>query len=82
MRGIKTGGRVAGTPNKITNELREVLKEVAMNELDNIPALLKEVTPECRLQVLVKILYLIVPRVNDDTQAYFDLKQITGMNIM
>ncbi len=34
--GKKYGGRKKGTPNKLTKELREVLKDVLFNELVNI----------------------------------------------
>ncbi len=34
MQGKKTGGRVAGTPNKITIELRKTLKGIVADELE------------------------------------------------
>ena len=36
MRGTKTGGRQAGTPNKVTSELRDALKAIVANELDTL----------------------------------------------
>ena len=34
--GKKFGGRNKGTPNRLTKELRTILKNVLYNELDNI----------------------------------------------
>lgn len=41
-KGIKTGGRKAGTENQTTKEVRNILKEVIDNELLNIKDLLYE----------------------------------------
>ena len=47
-KGIKTGGRTAGTVNKTTKETRTILKNVINNELLNIETLLTELPPkEC-----------------------------------
>jgi len=47
--GIKHGGRQKGTPNKLTKELRSVLKEVIYNELENIEERLDQLEPKHRL---------------------------------
>lgn len=36
MKGLKTGGRNEGTPNKITKELKEVIKGVIESEFKTI----------------------------------------------
>ena len=41
MTGKKTGGRVAGTPNKISSELRKMLKVIIAGELESLPATLE-----------------------------------------
>lgn len=81
MNRAKTGGRVAGTPNKITGELREVLKTIIEGELVELPELLKELTPDERVGVLVKLLYLVVPKPQDENYIPFNLEQITGMDV-
>jgi hypothetical protein len=63
--GIKTGGRTAGTENKTTKEIRSVLKEVINNELLNIETLLNELPPKERLEVVIKLIPYVLPKVNN-----------------
>jgi hypothetical protein len=37
-KGLKTGGRVAGTPNKLTTDVRQALQQ-AFDEMGGVPAL-------------------------------------------
>lgn len=34
MKRLKTGGRVEGTPNKVTSEIRDELRLIVLNEID------------------------------------------------
>jgi len=61
-KGQKTGGRKAGTPNKITQSTRDRLKDVLDCELDNLPLLFEEVTARDRLQFIVKLIPYIIPQ--------------------
>jgi hypothetical protein len=70
MRGQKTGGRVAGTPNRITIELRKTLKTVVASELESLPGTLAELPPKERLEMLVKLLPFCMPKVNSIQGAY------------
>ena len=63
--GIKTGGRTAGTENKTTKEIRNVLKEVINNELLNIESLLNELPAKERIEVVIKLIPYILPKVNN-----------------
>lgn len=60
-RGIKTGGREAGTPNRLTKELRKVLKDLLHQELENLPEHLNRLEPKERLEILVKLLPYAIP---------------------
>jgi hypothetical protein len=60
--GIKTGGRTAGTENKTTKEIRAVLKEVINNELLNIESLLCELQPKERLDLVIKLMPFVMPK--------------------
>lgn len=63
--GIKTGGRTAGTVNKTTKEIRAVLKDVINNELLNIETLLFEIQPKERLELIIKLIPYVLPKVNN-----------------
>jgi hypothetical protein len=63
MKGQKTGGRVAGTPNRLTKELRTVLRDMIADELDALPATLEGLPPKERLDVVIKLLPFCLPKV-------------------
>ncbi len=63
-KGIKTGGRKKGTPNKLTSELRKVLKEVLTDELETLPTLMAYLEPKDRLQAIIKLMPYILPKVD------------------
>ncbi len=64
MQGKKTGGRSAGTPNKVTSELRKTLKGILAAELESLPATLAELPPKERLELTIKLLSFCLPKVN------------------
>jgi hypothetical protein len=61
--GQKTGGRKSGTANKTTKEIRTVLKSVINNELINIETLLNEMQPKERLEIVVKLIPYVLPKI-------------------
>ncbi len=63
MVGKKTGGRVAGTPNRLTKELRTVLRDMIAAELDALPKTLEGLPPKERLDVVIKLLPFCLPKV-------------------
>jgi hypothetical protein len=70
MQGIKTGGRTAGTPNKVTSELRKTLKGIIAAELDELPTTLAELPARERLDLLIKLLPFALPKVNTISGTY------------
>jgi hypothetical protein len=70
MQGKKTGGRVAGTPNKVTSELRKTLKGIIASELESLPGTLGELPPRERLDLLIKLLPFCMPKVNQISGSY------------
>lgn len=70
MTGTKTGGRKAGTPNKVTKELRETLKSIIGKELDTIPATLDKLTPKDRLEVVLKLMPYCMPKLETINGSY------------
>lgn len=66
--GIKTGGRTAGTLNKTTKEIRAILKDVINDELLNIETLLTELQPKERIELIIKLIPYVLPKVQ--TESY------------
>ena len=62
-KGFKTGGRQLGTPNKTTSELRRVLKHMVDNELQNLQDNINELEPKERIELLIKLLPYVMPKV-------------------
>jgi hypothetical protein len=60
---IKTGGRQQGTPNKLTKELREKLKVIMDVELDGINEMLNTLKPKQRIELIIKLLPYVLPKV-------------------
>ena len=54
--GKKYGGREKGTPNRLTKELRTILKDVLYNELERLEELLESLESKERLELVIKIL--------------------------
>ncbi len=65
MKGIKTGGRSEGTPNRLTSEMREVLKTILEKEIDTLPNQLEKLEPKERLEIVVKLLPYVIPRITE-----------------
>jgi hypothetical protein len=70
MQGKKTGGRVAGTPNKVTSELRKTLKAIVASELEALPTTFEQLQPKERLELLIKFLPFCLPKVNPIGSGY------------
>lgn len=66
-KGIKTGGRQKGTPNKLTREIRSLLKDIVYQEIENLPDTLSRLEPKERAELLVKILAYTLPKVNAES---------------
>lgn len=67
--GKKFGGRQKGTPNKLTKELRSVLKDVLYEEIDRLPERLDELETKDRLELLIKLMPFVFPKVQSISQS-------------
>ena len=63
--GKKYGGREKGTPNRLTKELRSVLKDIVYQELEEIEKHLDELEPKERLELVLKLMPYTLPKVNN-----------------
>lgn len=61
--GIKTGGRTKGTPNRMTKEIRAVLKDVIGEQLESIPDVLATLEPKDKLEFIIKLMPYVLPKV-------------------
>lgn len=62
--GNKYGGRSKGTPNRLTKELRTVLKDIVYRELETIELRLDELEPRERIELIIKIMPYVFPKVD------------------
>lgn len=63
--GKKHGGREKGTPNKLTKELRNVLKDIIYNELETLDEKLEELEPKERIELIIKLLPYTLPKLQN-----------------
>ena len=61
--GNKYGGREKGTPNRLTKELRTLLKDILYQELEQIQERLELLKPKERLELLIKLIPYVLPKV-------------------
>ena len=70
--GIKTGGRKAGTPNKITADLRKVLKQIIAAELEALPETLAQLPGKDRVELVLKLMPFVLPKIESIEGQYDD----------
>ena len=56
-------GRPKGTPNKVTAELRTILKDFIYSELERLPEYFETIETAQRLELLVKLIPYALPKV-------------------
>ena len=63
MKGVKTGGLMKGTPNRLTKELRSALKNIIHDEIEQLPDHFAKLDAKERIELLVKMMPFVLPRV-------------------
>jgi len=81
----KTGGKVAGTPNKATRDIKEAYRQLIEKNLDNLTGWLEtiaEENPEKAIRILSELSEYVVPKLarTDITSGDEPLKQ--NLNII
>ena len=71
--GKKYGGRQKGTPNKITGELKELLKEFILDEFKELKPRIEELDTHQRLQILTKLLPYAIPKEIKKNDEYLNV---------
>lgn len=59
----KTGGRKPGTPNRLTSELRIILKDIVADELEKLPEILDKLDVKDRVEATIKLMAFVLPKV-------------------
>lgn len=67
-------GRPKGTPNVITQDMRRELKAIVESELHHLPDILETLTPLRRIDVLMKLIPYVLPKIepvrSDDGEPF------------
>lgn len=72
----KTGGRAKGTPNKTSQEMRDKIQDVLMDNWGKVNKDMQKLKPKERLDFMVKLLPYITPKLNN-TDFKFDFSALT-----
>lgn len=67
--GKKYGGRKKGTPNRLTKELRVLLKDILYNELEKVDEYLEELEPKEKLEMIIKFMPFVFPKVQSTSHT-------------
>ena len=65
----KSGGRTEGTPNKITQELRNIIRKIIKKELSGFEKNINKLKDKDRLELIVKLLPYVISKmesINED----------------
>ena len=62
---VKYGGRRKGTPNRLTKEVRAVLKEVVFDEMSQIHLHFEKLDSKSRIELLIKLMPYVCPKINN-----------------
>lgn len=59
-----SNGRPKGSPNKVTKELRKIIKDIMNDKLENIDQLFKQLSPNEKMKFLIELLPYCLPKLN------------------
>ncbi len=65
--GKKFGGRTKGTPNKVTNDIREAYKKLLDKNIDNLDKWLNEIaktSPARAFDIILRLSEFVIPKIN------------------
>ena len=74
--GKKTGGRKAGTPNKISGEMRQLLKQIISDELEALPETLAQLQGKERVEAVLKLMPFVLPKI-ESIEGQYDAELFT-----
>jgi len=68
-RGVKTGGRKKGVPNKVSGTVREMISKSLNDEIESLPMLLSQLEPKERIETIIKLLPFIITKKTEEQEA-------------
>jgi hypothetical protein len=84
MKGLKTGGRKKGTPNRTTREARELLEQILYAQFDDIADVLRNIKADDQakyVMALEKLLQYVLPKKTDVTTGDEPIKQSLNITV-
>ena len=60
---VKYVGRKKGTPNRLTKEVRTVLKELVFDEISQVHSHFEKLDPKERIELLIKLMPYVCPKI-------------------
>lgn len=86
-KGSKTGGREFGTPNKVTNEIKQSFQLIIEKNIDNFDTWLNDIAkenPAKAFDIILKLSEFVVPKINKQSiniveNMPYPVVAITGM---
>ena len=76
----KSGGRKAGTPNRVSGDIKTFLAKIVSDNREQIEHDLRAVNPRERLQIIEKFIQYLVPK-QQSVQAEIDINKLTENQI-
>ena len=59
----KAGGRTAGTPNKVTADLRHTIKKIIEDNIEKVSVDIASLSPKDRVAIIEKLLQYVIPKI-------------------
>lgn len=69
-KGIKTGGRMAGTPNRLTFQTRQLLVDALAAEFENLSGTLAKLEPAQRIDAICKLAKYALPTMQTESISH------------
>jgi hypothetical protein len=66
-KGIKTGGRSVGTPNKVTSDIRTSINDFLNNNINTLQENFDKLEPKDKIYFIERLLKYSIPRMNDSS---------------
>jgi hypothetical protein len=78
---IKSGGRTKGTPNKLTNEVREMLVRFLDEKTDEITSLWNDLDNREKIGLFIQLAKIVLPKQIPDYYIKYESDMITRPNL-